>query len=135
MKIGALWWLLLLWWLTGCAALSLRPVQRDHALRKAEVSQKLGVDAPIIDGALAADQAECDALDGKVTGWTATSVVLGAISGGGGLTTVLTDDTTARYVVGGVGIGVAVLTALSAYLATSYSQKYARRCAVNLGGR
>ncbi len=118
-----------------CGCLSLRPVQRDHALRKAEVSVRLGVDSPAIDGALAADQAECDALDGKVAGWTAVTVVGGVLGGGGGLTTVLTDDPTARYVVGGLGIAVAAVTALGAYMATATSARYTRRCAVNMGGR
>src|SRR6185369_13816949 len=88
--------------LSGCAALSLRPVQRDHALRKAEITARLGVDSLAIDATLAADREECDALDNKVTAWTGVSIAGGILAGGGGVTTLLTEDGVARAVVGGV---------------------------------
>ncbi len=128
-------WLGLVLLAFGCGSLTLRPVQTNHALRKAEVSQALGVEPQRIDAALQEDQAACDKLDGQVTGWTAVSVVGGALSGGSGLSTLLTDDATARYAIGGVVIGVAAVTAFSAFWTTHLGQKYARRCAVNLGGR
>ncbi len=120
--------------LSGCSALSLRPVERNHALRKAEVTQKLGVDEETVNAAVAADQAECDALDNKVTGFTATTVVLAILSGGSGLTSVFTDNTP-RYAIGGVGVGLAAGSGLFTYLSTQFAQRYSRRCAVNLGGR
>jgi len=118
----------------GCGTLSLRPVQPDHALRKAEVTQKLGVDAPTLDTALAADSAHCNALDNTVTGLTATSIGLGVLSGGSGLTALLT-DAVPQKATGGVTLGLAVLTSTFAYLTTSFSQKYTRQCAVNVGGK
>jgi hypothetical protein len=119
----------------GCSTITLRPVQRDHAIRKAEVSSKLGVDEPTLNATLAADQAECDALDASVTKWTVLSLVAGGLAGGSGLTTIITDNQITRYVIGGVGIGVAVLTPVFAFMSASYSQKYARRCAINTGGK
>lgn len=120
--------------LVGCGTLSLRPKNPDHFARRAEVAQKLGVDPLVVDAALAADKAACDKLDNTVTGFTATTVVLGVLSGGSGLTSIFTDNTS-RYVTGGIGVGLAASTALFTYLATTFSQKYARNCAVNLGGK
>lgn len=120
--------------LAGCGTLTLRPVQTNHALRKAEVSQKLGVPEETVNAAVAADQAECDALDNKVTGFTATTVVLSILSGGSGVTSIFTDQTP-RYATGGVAVGLAASSALFTYLSTQFAQRYSRRCAVNMGGR
>lgn len=120
--------------LSGCAGFSLRPVQRNHALRLAEVRERLGTDDARLAAMLASTQAECDALDAKVTGWTATTVVAGVLGGGSGVTSIFTESTS-RYVVGGVGVGLAAVSALSAYLSVHYAQGYARRCAVNTGGQ
>jgi hypothetical protein len=121
--------------LLASCSISLRPVQKDHALRRVEIIQKLDVDPVRLDSTLAADKTECDALDGKVTAWTGVSIASGVLAGGGGLTSILTDDSVARYVVGGVGLAVAVVTAVSSYLSTSYASKYSRTCAVNMGGK
>lgn len=119
---------------TGCASLSLRPVQPNHALRKAEVAQKLGVDQATIEAAVTADAATCNRIDNTVTGFTATTVVLGVLSGSSGIASIFTDQTP-RYVTGGIGVGLAASTALFTYLSTQFAQRYARQCAVNLGGR
>ncbi len=120
--------------LAGCGTLSLRPVQPDHALRKAEIVQKLGVDAPTLDTALVLDQKQCDSLDNTVTGLTASSIALGVLTGGSGLTALLTDAVPPKAT-GGVTLGLAVLTSTFAYLTTAFSQTYTRKCAVNLGGK
>lgn len=119
--------------LSGCSV-SLRPVQRNHALRIAEVTERLGVDQPTLNAALANTQTQCDSLDAKVTAWTATTVVAGVLGGGSGVTSIFTESTP-RYVVGGVGVGLAAISALSAYLSVHYSQAYARLCTVNTGGQ
>ena len=119
---------------TGCGTFSLRPVQRDHAKRIAEVKERLGVDDAHLGGMLATEQAECDALDNKATGWVATTIVAGVLGGGSGLTSVFTNDTP-RYVVTGTGIALAAVSALSAYMGSHYAQRYSRECAVNVGGR
>lgn len=120
--------------LSGCGSLRLRPVNPDHKARKAEVTQMLTTDENTLNAALKAEQAECDSLDNKVLGWTATTIVAGVLGGGGGVTSILTNDTP-RYVVGGLGVGLAAVSALSAYLSTQYSSRYSHRCTVNTGGR
>lgn len=120
--------------LAGCGGLSLRPVNPNHVQRKAEVTGRLGIDEPNLNQVLQADQVECDRLDNRVLGWTATSIVLGVAGGGSGVTAMFTESTP-RYVTGGIGVGMAALTALSAYMSTQYAQRYARRCTVNLGGK
>ena len=79
----------------------------------------------------ASDPANCAALDRNVLGWTGVSIASGILSGGGGLTSLLTDDNVARYAVGGVGLGLAVVVGVSSYLSTSYSQRYVQECTVN----
>lgn len=120
--------------LTGCTGLSLRPVQRNHALRLQEVQEKLGVGAERLNTALAYTQAQCDATDTKVAVWTGTGVVSGALSGGSSLTSIFTGSP-ARYYVAGAGLGMSVLTAFSAFMSNHYSQIYSRRCTVNTGGQ
>jgi hypothetical protein len=119
--------------LAGCGSLTLRPVQRDHALRMAQVKEMLGTDDAHLSVMVVNSQAECDALDTKVTAFTASSVVAGVLGGGSGVTSIFTESTP-RYVVGGVGVGLSALTALTAYLTVRYSQLFARRCTVNTGG-
>jgi hypothetical protein len=120
--------------LTGCGSLTLRPVNPDHAARKLEVTGKLGIDEVNLDQVIKEDKAACDALDNKVIGFTATAVTLGVLGGGSGLTSIFTENTP-RYAIGGVGVGLAALTALFSYLSTQFASKYARQCAVNVGGR
>lgn len=126
--------LVLFFALSGCGSLTLRPVNPDHHARKVEVSERLGIEEPKLDQTLLAEQAECDSLDNKVLGWTATVVVAGVLSGGSGVTSLFTEQVP-RYVVGGVGVVLAAVSALSAYLSTQFAQRYARRCTVNTGGR
>lgn len=119
---------------SGCGGLRLRPDNRNHAERKAEVTQRLNTDPTSLDAVLKAEQQECDSLDNKVLGWTATTIVAGVLGGSGGVTSLLTDSTP-RWVTGGIGVGLSALSALSAYLATQYSARYSHRCTVNTGGR
>ncbi len=71
--------------------------------------------------------AECDKIDSQYVGWTATTVVSGVLSGGSGLSSIFTESTP-RYVVGGVGVSLAAVTALSTFMGTHYAQKYTRLC-------
>ncbi len=119
--------------LTGCGGITLRPVQRDHAIRLAQVRALLATDDAHLSVAVSNTKEECDDLDGKVTAWTATGAGLGVLAGGSGLTALFTDSTP-RYVTGGVGAGLAAFTAVATFLSTHYAQNYARRCAVNTGG-
>lgn len=119
---------------SGCSSLTLRPVNANHWMRKTEVMARLGVDETALNQLLPAEQAACDKLDGQVTGWTATALVVGVLSGGSGVTSIFTDSTP-RYVVGGVGVGLAATAALAAYMSTTLAQNYARKCTVNTGGR
>lgn len=121
------------WMLSGCGTLSLRPLQRDHIVRMTEVKENLGTDDAHLSVALTNTQAQCDSLDAKVTGLTATSIVVGVLGGGSGVTSIFTESTP-RYVVGGVGVALSTLTALTSYLTVHYAQLYARRCTVNAGG-
>lgn len=118
----------------ACSTVRLRPDNPDHAARKLEVTQRLNTDAQSLDAVLKAQQDECDSLDGKVLGWTATAVVAGVLGGGGGVTSLFTESTP-RYAVGGVGVGLAAVTALASYLSTQYSARYSHRCTVNTGGK
>lgn len=129
-----MWKIVALALLAGCSSISLRPVNPDHHARKMELTQRLGVGEELLNATLAADQAECDKLDNEVTGFTAATVVIGVLGGGSGLTSVFTDSTP-RYATAGTSVGLAAFSALFAYLSTSFAQKYARRCAVNAGGR
>jgi Zn-dependent alcohol dehydrogenase len=126
--------LLVLLLLTGCGTLRLRPVNLDHRARKLEVTQTLSTDEERLNTALKAEQSECDSLDNKVMGWTATTIVAGVLGGAGGVTSLLTDNTP-RTVTGSVGVGLAAISALSAYLSTQYAQRYSHRCTVNTGGK
>jgi hypothetical protein len=119
--------------LAGCGHFSLRPVQRDHAIRVAEVKERLGTDDAHLSVMIANTQDQCDSLDAKVTGFTATSIVVGVLGGGSGVTSIFTESTP-RYVVGGVGVGLAAMSALTAYLTVHYSQEYAHKCTANVGG-
>lgn len=120
--------------LSGCSSLSLRPVNPDHVARKAEVTRRLGIDETNLNQVLKDDQQACDKLDRTVMGWTGTSVAMGSLAGGSGVTSLFTESTS-RYVVGGLGIGLAAFAAVSAYLSTAYASKYSRQCTVNTGGR
>lgn len=120
--------------LSGCGSLTLRPVNPDHHARKVEVSARLGVSEPKLDQTLQAEQVECDTLDNKVLGWTSVTILGGVLSGGSGVTSMFTADTP-RYVVGGIGVALAAISALSAYLSTQYASRYAHRCTVDTGGR
>jgi hypothetical protein len=120
--------------LGGCGTLTLRPVQTNHALRMSEMTYKLEVPRETLNATIENTQAQCDVLDSRVMGWTGTSIASGILGGGSGLASVFT-ETTPRYVVGGIGVGLATLAGISAYLSTAYAQKFARRCTVNVGGR
>jgi hypothetical protein len=119
--------------LAGCGSLSLRPVQQDHVVRMAQVKEMLATDDAHLSVSLASSQVECDAIDARVTAFTASSIVVGVLGGGSGVSSLFT-EATPRYVVGGVGVGLAAMSALTAYLTVHYAQLYARRCAVNTGG-
>jgi len=61
-------------------------------------------------------------------------VVLGVLGGGSGVTTAFFDDSTPRYVTGSISIVFGAMGALSGYLSSHYSKKYANRCTDNSGG-
>lgn len=119
--------------LSGCGTLTLRPMQRNHDERMAEVRARLNTDDAHLSVMLASTQEECDSLDARATGWTASSVVVGVLGGGSGAASLFTDSTP-RYVVGGVGVGLSAVSALSAYMSVHTAQQYARKCSVNTGG-
>lgn len=79
--------------------------------------------------------AECTGYDKRVVGWTATGVVLGVLGGGSGVTTAFFDQNTPRYITGSISVVFGAMTALSSYMATAASKKYADRCTQNEGGR
>lgn len=120
--------------LSGCNTITLRPRQRDHVQRLLEVQGRLGVDSLRLNSMLADTQEQCNALDTKVTALTATSISLGIAGGGSGVATLFA-PTTSRYITGGISLGVAMVTAGTSYASTHEAQRYARECAVNVGGQ
>jgi len=104
--------LFLLIFLSGCGSLTLRPAVSHNMMLGATA---LGT--PV----------ECDRMDSKYVGWTATTIVAGVLSGSSGLGSIFTESTP-RYVVGGVGAGLAAITALSAFIGTHYAQRFTRLC-------
>jgi hypothetical protein len=78
-------------------------------------------------------QEQCDRIDSRVMGWAATAIATGVLSSGSGISSIFTESTP-RYVVGSIGVGLATLAGISSYLSTAYAQKFARRCTINVGG-
>ena len=113
----------------------LRPTNRDHNARKAEVAQQLQTPEAKVDDALKANQDECDALDTKKLGWTVTGAISGVLAGSGGLSTILTDNQIAKYVVGGLSIVVGVVGAAATIMIPHYSALYSHNCTINTGGK
>lgn len=99
--------------LQGCGSISMLP-------RPRRIVGDARVEAVAVSPA-------CMALDRDVAGFTATSIALGALSGGSGLGSLFTSSTS-RYVVGGVGVGLGTFGAVFAYLSTYFAASYARQC-------
>lgn len=72
----------------------------------------------------------CLSLDSKVTGWTATSIVVGALSGSSGLTVAALPDETPKWVMGSISLALSGVAALSAFMSTHYAAQYAKACTV-----
>lgn len=72
----------------------------------------------------------CASLDSKQLGWNVASITLGGLAGGSGLTTLaVPDNKTLVYAMGSVSVVVTVGAAVSAYLASHYTQQFCRQCA------
>ena len=96
---------------TGCA---LRPITRSTA------TATLSVD-------------DCRKLDKAVVGWTGATIGLGIASGSTGIASTLTGEIP-RYVTGGVSVALAITSAVSTYLSTTYARRYVDGCTSNRGG-
>lgn len=75
-------------------------------------------------------QAQCSKLDHQQMGWTTASIVFGGLSGAGGLTSLaVSDNQIVVRVMGGMSMGVTILSGVSVYYASIYTQRYVRQCA------
>ena len=97
--------------LSGC---SLRPTTRSTA------AATLSVD-------------DCRKLDRSVVGWTGATIGLGVASGSAGIASTLTGEIP-RYVTGGVSVALAITSAVSTYMSTTYARRYVDGCTSNRGG-
>lgn len=119
--IAALAAAILLLSIPGCSALYLLPPARQlHPAQAAAV-------APMLSSAA------CAALSREVTAWTATTVVASVLGGGSGVSAIFTAQTP-RIAIASTGVGLATLSALSAYLSARFAANYAQGCTVNVGG-
>ncbi len=73
------------------------------------------------------DEATCADLNRDAVAFSATAAGLGVLAGGSGVSSVLTSSTP-RYVVGGVGVGLATMSAVFTYLGSAYSAEYSHTC-------
>lgn len=118
---------------SGCGAITLRPVQRDHALRMAQVRQVLATDDVHLNAALTDTQAQCDALDTEVTVLTSLTTGAGILAGASGVSAIFTSSTP-RLAVSITGAILAVIGGAMPPFTASASQRFTRRCTVNTGG-
>lgn len=79
-------------------------------------------------------QDQCSALDSKVTGWTAASIVVGTLGGSSGVATTVLADNVPRWVTGSVTVFLSAMAGLSGYLAGHYAAKYSQGCTVPVAG-
>lgn len=103
--------LALLMFLASC---SLRYARRDYPATLAETVTAA---------------ASCDSLDSKQVGWTVSSIILGGLSGGSGLTAAVLPTDTPRLAMGGISLTLTVFSAISSFMAGHYVQKFCRECA------
>lgn len=80
------------------------------------------------------DADQCIAIDRAYIGWSATAIASGVLSGGGGLVAGVLPETTPREATGGVSLGLAVITAVSGFVAMQKARQYTAGCTTNVGG-
>ncbi len=75
-------------------------------------------------------QTACALLDSKQIGWNVASIAFGGLSGASGIASLaLPDNKNVVYSMGSVSLVVTVASAISAYLASHYTQLFCRQCA------
>jgi hypothetical protein len=79
---------------------------------------------------IAQQQAVCAKLDNQQLGWNVASITLGGLSGASGLTSiVVSDNQKVIEAMGGISLIVTVASAVSAFLAAQFTQRFCRQCA------
>lgn len=75
-------------------------------------------------------QIACAKLDGDQVGWNVASITLGGLAGASGLTTIaVPNNRNVNIAMGSIAVIVTVGSAVAAYLAQHYTQRFCRECA------
>lgn len=79
---------------------------------------------------MADQQAACAKLDKQQMSANIASITLGGLAGASGLTSIVVPDNKAViYAMGGLSMIVTIGSAVSAYVASQYTQRFCRQCA------